>query len=154
MLLFCSSQPHRPKWNWHSWCGTPGSAAATARRIEVWPSLTTPSTGTPITSATSRSSGARSPAVPDNRGCKPKPPKMRIPMKPPGYTDLKPPGMVSSRRPLSSCHAGEVWVKRLPPTWFAFLLVAAVAAGWLALGQVGEVEIDDGLECFGCSATA
>ena len=79
---------------------------------------------------------------------------MCIPMKPPGYTDLKPPGMVSSRRPLSSCHAGEVWVKRLPPTWFAFLLVAAVAAGWLALGQVGEVEIDDGLECFGCSATA
>jgi hypothetical protein len=25
----------RKKWNWQSWWGTPGSACATARRIEV-----------------------------------------------------------------------------------------------------------------------
>jgi hypothetical protein len=37
------------------------------RRIEVCPSLITPATGTPTASATSRSNGARSAAVLDNR---------------------------------------------------------------------------------------
>jgi hypothetical protein len=41
------SAASRRKWNWQSWCGTPGRARSTARRIEVCPSLTTPSTGTP-----------------------------------------------------------------------------------------------------------
>jgi hypothetical protein len=67
-------------------------------------------------------------------------------------SNLKAPGMVSSRRQLSSCHGGELWVNLSSPTWSAFLLVAAIAAGWLALRQVGEVEIDHGLERFGHSA--
>ena len=62
--------------------------------------------------------------------------------------------MVLSREPLSSCHAGEVRVKRSPPAWSHWLLVAAVAAGWLALGEVGKVEADDGFERLGRSAVA
>src|SRR4051794_10818772 len=61
------SAASRRKWNWQSWCGTPGRARSTARRIEVCPSLTTPSTGTPTASATSRSKGARSSAVAESR---------------------------------------------------------------------------------------
>ena len=35
-----------------------------------------------------------------------------------------------------------------------FPLVAAIAAGWFALGQLGEVEIHDGLERLGRSTGA
>src|SRR3954454_17370034 len=53
----------RRSWKWHNWCGTSGQTLPTASRIECWPSLTTPTTGTPIaasSAATSRSRPARS----------------------------------------------------------------------------------------------
>ncbi len=62
--------------------------------------------------------------------------------------------MVSSRRPLSSCYAGEVRVKQLPPACLDWLLVTPVASRWLGLVEGCEVEIGDGFERLGRGAVA
>ena len=56
------------------------------------------------------------------------------------------PGVVSSGRPVSSCHAGEVWVKRNRSAFVPSVSITAVAAGRFTLGKGGEVEVDDGFE--------
>jgi hypothetical protein len=63
------------------------------------------------------------------------------------HSNLIAPRVVSSRRPVSSCHSGGVGVKRRHSAVVNSLrLVTAIASRRFDLGEHCQVEIDDGFE--------